>query len=48
VALHDRDKAASLGAIEVSPTDESFAMALDAVLSFKDRNRPQGTVHLTS
>jgi hypothetical protein len=34
-----------LDAIEVSPTDESFAMALDAILSFKDKNRPQGTRH---
>ncbi len=39
-----RAQAVSLDAIEVSPTDESFAMALDAILSFKDKNRPQGTL----
>lgn len=35
-------EAASLDAIELAPDDQSFHLALDAVLSFKDKNRPAG------
>jgi hypothetical protein len=38
------DQAASLDAIELTPDDRSFHLALDAVLSFKDKNRPAGTI----
>lgn len=35
-------QANSLGAINLAPDDRSFDMGLDAVLSFKDKNRPDG------